>query len=454
MKSLIYGAVFFVLSGWGAGADLGPDVFSMPSSSSLKSHSPYTMKVEADPLALARVLCLDGGGGRGIYTAAVLDYLEEELQGKRVCDFFQGGITGTSTGSLIALAILAPTHFNKATGKREEGPYPANEIVDFYEDMIKEEFKGWTPANCWRNVSHGYDEGCFSSLKKTLWSMMTCFGCCACYKNCDGFCGPRYSNHSLRAFLERHFGDLTLADALVPAQIVSYDVSQNRPIYFSSFKTPKVRFVDAALCSSAAPTYFPSVSIEDGRNGTYPCVDGGVFDNSACLAALKLGLLHSASLMSPASTRHLDNFVLLSIGTGEENIDSRYKKLKHSGKLRWASDAIKISMEGTSKAAHENLQDIYEASGVRDERYFRIQTILTPKESQMDNTKESITEALVNKARNDVSDDSKPFRRFVRYHIEGKLKREIKEDAQEDQEVLQQFQALNTSLAQVAHSEV
>ena len=133
MKSLIYGAVFFVLSGWGAGADLGPDIVSAPSSSSLKSRSPYVMKVEADPLALARVLCLDGGGLRGVYAAEILSSLETELkEGKRICDFFQGGITGTSTGSLIALALVAPNHFNKRTKKMEPGPYSASDIFSFY----------------------------------------------------------------------------------------------------------------------------------------------------------------------------------------------------------------------------------------------------------------------------------------------------------------------------------
>ncbi|OFW76804.1 MAG: hypothetical protein A2977_02200 [Alphaproteobacteria bacterium RIFCSPLOWO2_01_FULL_45_8] len=421
MKSLIYGAVFFVLSGWGAGADLGPDIVSAPSSSSLKSRSPYVMKVEADPLALARVLCLDGGGLRGVYAAEILSSLETELkEGKRICDFFQGGITGTSTGSLIALALVAPNHFNKRTKKMEPGPYSASDIVSFYEEMADEVFKCWTPSHCWTNATHGYDEGCLSSLKKTLWSIMTCFGCCACCKNCDGFCGPKYGNHALKILLERYFGGLTLKEALVPVQIVSYDVLLNQPVYFDSYRHTNIRFVDAALCSSAAPTYLPGVSIGDGNGSPlYQCIDGGIFDNSACLAALRFGLFHTQkTLQDSGFSLHLTDFVLLSIGTGQRIIGSRYKKLKHASKLTWASEAIEISINGTSQATHANLSAIYEAAELEEEprQYFRIQPILPDTETQMDDS--SIIPHLRARARADTTGDycNAAFKEFVKEH--------------------------------------
>ena len=421
IKSFVYGAAFFVLASWGAAHD--PDA---PLSSSLSSPTPsshlYSMKVEPDRLALSRVLCLDGGGVRGAYTAQVLGDFKKELDDERICDFFQGGITGTSTGAIIALAVVAPEHRNKITGEMEEGPYPAQEIVSFYEEMADEIFKCWTPANCWTNTTHGYNESWAESLKKTLWNMATCFCCCACFKNCNGFCGPKYSNHSLRAFLEKHFGDLTLKEALVPVQIVSYDISRNAPVYFNSYTHPNVKFVDAALCSSAAPTYFSGVSIEDGDNGPpYQCIDGGIFDNSACLAALRLGLVHWDKIPTrdPSFKPHMDNFVLLSIGTGERMIGSRYKNLKHAGKLTWASAAVEISIDGASQATHANLQAIYEATKGEDEirRYFRIQTILPDTEAEMDNA--SIIQQLRGRAREDTSGGrpNEAFREFVRNHV-------------------------------------
>jgi predicted acylesterase/phospholipase RssA len=50
-----------------------------------------------------QILSLDGGGLRGMYTAAVLARLEEDL-GIRIVDHFDL-IAGTSTGGIIALGL-------------------------------------------------------------------------------------------------------------------------------------------------------------------------------------------------------------------------------------------------------------------------------------------------------------------------------------------------------------
>ena len=55
------------------------------------------------PLTDSRSWPLDGGGLRGMYTAAVLARLEEDL-GIRIVDHFDL-IAGTSTGGIIALGL-------------------------------------------------------------------------------------------------------------------------------------------------------------------------------------------------------------------------------------------------------------------------------------------------------------------------------------------------------------
>lgn len=52
-----------------------------------------------------QILSLDGGGAKGVFTAAVLAGFEEDL-GHSVVDHFDL-IVGTSTGGLIALALGA-----------------------------------------------------------------------------------------------------------------------------------------------------------------------------------------------------------------------------------------------------------------------------------------------------------------------------------------------------------
>ena len=49
-----------------------------------------------------QVLCLDGGGLKGLFSAAVLEQLEGDL-GVRLVEHFDP-VAGTSTGGLIALA--------------------------------------------------------------------------------------------------------------------------------------------------------------------------------------------------------------------------------------------------------------------------------------------------------------------------------------------------------------
>ena len=52
----------------------------------------------------SRVLCLDGGGIRGLIQIEVLRQLEEQT-GRRVTEIFDW-IVGTSTGGIIALALV------------------------------------------------------------------------------------------------------------------------------------------------------------------------------------------------------------------------------------------------------------------------------------------------------------------------------------------------------------
>lgn len=51
-----------------------------------------------------RVLCLDGGGTRGIAAVTALRHLVEAMGGVEVCDAFDM-IVGTSTGAIIAFLV-------------------------------------------------------------------------------------------------------------------------------------------------------------------------------------------------------------------------------------------------------------------------------------------------------------------------------------------------------------
>ncbi|XP_074562449.1 patatin-like protein 1, partial [Curcuma longa] len=75
------------------------------------------------------ILCIDGGGVRGLIPAKIIEFLEKQLQeldggDARIADYFDV-ISGTSTGGLIATMLAAPGENNKPL-------FAAKDIVDFY----------------------------------------------------------------------------------------------------------------------------------------------------------------------------------------------------------------------------------------------------------------------------------------------------------------------------------
>ena len=68
-----------------------------------------------------KILALDGGGIKGLYTASLLSKLEEK-SGKKAGDCFDL-IAGTSTGGLIALGLAADK--------------PSQDLVNLYEKFGK-----------------------------------------------------------------------------------------------------------------------------------------------------------------------------------------------------------------------------------------------------------------------------------------------------------------------------
>ena len=356
-----------------------------------------------DPTSILNVLQLDGGGVRGAFSAQVLYKLEErinldltaleiELGGgpgpdrplKELYEVFQGGITGTSTGSIIALGLTCPKHRGE-DGAWEEGPYRPEQIVKFYKEMAPAVFKYWSFANCKENITDGYGHGCFSSLRKLLFDVSTCGGCFACLKNCYGLCGPRYSNHKLRIILEKYFGNMKLGESVVPVQTVTFDLGTNKPLYPSSYSNPEMRMVDAAV----------RVKVEEGVEAE--CVDGGLIDNSAAFAALGFAMEHIRKYKPQDISPRANDFMLCSIGTGMAIRGSQFNQLRRAGLIGWAKIVPEIAIPGKGQADEMSLKALYGAKeGSSKGKYFRIQIPLSTDQEAMDNPK--IVKALISRA--------------------------------------------------------
>jgi patatin-like phospholipase/acyl hydrolase len=265
-----------------------------------------------------RILALDGGGIRGVYTAVLLRRLEEQVPG------FLGRadlVAGTSTGGILALAV--------AKG------LTADELVKLYQDNGKQIFA----RSIFRQIGDLGD-----------------------------LIGAKYDNANLEKILGKVFGDLTL-DNLLPRHVLvtSFDLDCPatpgkprtwNPKFFHNFagddSDGKEKVVDVALRTSAAPTYFP---VFQG------CVDGGVVANNPAMAAL------AQALDTGTGKQELADIRLFSVGTGLS--PTFISGETHNwGITQWAHSLVNMMIEGMMGVAD------YECSRVLREKYFRLAPIL------------------------------------------------------------------------------
>lgn len=242
-----------------------------------------------------RILSLDGGGIRGLISAAILEQFEKLVPGWRDdIDL----IAGTSTGGIIALGLAA-------------GKTPA-ELVDFYIRTGPRIFR------------------------QRWWD---------CFRYLDNLFGPRYRPDELYRQIDDLFGNLRLKDLNTRVLITAFDLSARnsagtetwRPKFFHNFEGPDsdgmVRCSDVARYTSAAPTYFPSA---DGF------VDGGVAANNPAMAALaQTQDQRSRGFDSPS----LGQIRLLSLGTGRSQSAITGQRNKW-GVLRWGRPLLNILFDG------------------------------------------------------------------------------------------------------------
>ena len=226
-----------------------------------------------------QVLSLDGGGARGVFAAAVLAGLEEDI-GRPVLDHFDL-VVGTSAGGLIALALGA-------------GLSP-RQVVEFH---IRDATRVFPGPRWWRAVRR--------------------------------LIVAKYDGRGLESTTRSALGDTLLGESCVPLVIPSYSIAEN-DIYI--FKTPhhprlkrdwKVPMWEVAMATTAAPTYFPAYRL---RADGVRLIDGGVWANNPAM----VGVTEAVSIFG----RSLTDVRVLSLGTTSSS-RARARRLDNSGLLRWA----------------------------------------------------------------------------------------------------------------------
>lgn len=269
-----------------------------------------------------RILALDGGGIRGIFTTTVLERLHAAAPG-----FFRKVdlVAGTSTGAIIACGLAA-------------GMDPAD---------ITEIYRTQGPAI--------FDDSWLDDLK-----------------DLGGLTGAQYGSANLREILtavfERGLGLRRLADLSHRVLIPTFDLDDGddprrpprklrswKPKFFHNFPGPdsdgEARIVDVLMRACAGPVYFPTV---DGY------IDGGVVANNPSMAAL------AQALHPGTGGRRLEEVVLLSLGTGHS---ATYIPGDHLdwGYVKWARPIVRLCIDAQMDVAR------YECEQLLGSRYHRVE---------------------------------------------------------------------------------
>ncbi len=306
------------------------------------------------------LLCIDGGGIRGLIPAIILKDLERRLavlgKTKPLHAYFDL-IVGTSTGGIIAAGLTAP-HPSAA----DRPAMSAGELVDLYNRRGGEIFS----RSKFRNIREVF----------RTW-------------NIEALSQEKYSAERLEELLDEHLGDVRLRDALTNVVITAYDVRNRVTAYLRGgpnindldyskdendeatppFTHANYFFRDAARATSAAPTFFEPEPVSDLRSKKVrTLIDGGVFANQPAVC----GLAQAIALEWPANT-----VSMLSLGTGYHVRPYHLQEMKDWGPVHWinpmkGAPIISILMHGQADSTNWNMQQMLE------DRFCRLDGKLDP----------------------------------------------------------------------------
>lgn len=233
-----------------------------------------------------QILSLSGGGYLGLYTATVLAEFEQHI-GRPIASRFDL-LAGTSVGGIIALGLALER--------------PAKEIKVAFEEAGSRIFSNRPAPTTW-----------WGKTREFMRSISS----------------PKYDGVALRETIVNVAGEETkIGDLLHPVIVPGVNLTKGKPQIFKTDHHPdfqrdhRLRVVDVALATSAAPIYFPLAEIGDEL-----FADGGLFANSPDLLAL-----HEAEHFFRVPTSELR---MLSIGTTTTQFSFSHVGGRQLGAFGW-----------------------------------------------------------------------------------------------------------------------
>lgn len=235
-----------------------------------------------------QALALTGGGYRGLFTARALEIMEQEC-GSHIAQHFDL-ICGTSIGGIVALAAAFEV--------------PMSKVVSVFMDRGEDIFPPYTrPTGLGTLID--------------LWKHRS---------------KPRYASDTLRSVITDLIpSDATLGDALHPVCIPTVNVTEGKPQVFKTRHIAewrrdwKLKAVDVALATAAAPTFFELAQVENSRYA-----DGGLYANAPDLVAV-----HEAEHFFDVPAEAIR---LLSVGTTTQKYSVSHSAGRTFGIMDWMAD--------------------------------------------------------------------------------------------------------------------
>ncbi len=287
------------------------------------------------------ILSVDGGGIRGIIPAIILAEIEQRTR-KTIAEIFDL-MAGTSTGGIVVAGLC----------KKDKPQYSANDLVEFYREYGPYIFKS-------------------SFFRRSILSWFNC---------------AQYPHKNIESVLDKYFGEDILKNTLSNVLITSYDIQNNCPFFFKSWKEGNIKLKDALRAATAAPTYFAPKYLKVNQKEMV-LVDGGVFANNPAACAYASG-----KRLFPN-----DDILLLSIGTGRT--DRSIANSRRFGKIGWIKPLLNVMFASSLDAVN------YQLDQVIADKYIRIQSQLKIASPDMDNITSKKYQNLFSKEANAMIEDN------------------------------------------------
>jgi uncharacterized protein len=151
---------------------------------------------------------------------------------------------------------------------------------------------------------------------------------------------------------------------------------------------------DVACATSAAPTYFEPIQLKVGSLGNRAFIDGGVHSNNPAMCAYV-----EARKIHPEE----NDFLVVSLGTGEPTREMPYEEVKGWGLALWAQPILNVVFDGVSDTVDYQLQELLSTEEGDGRRYYRFQTVLDIGKDDMDDASRTNIVALKTKAKEIIS---------------------------------------------------